>query len=695
MDPTHSIRAYAPVVRQADDSYEERLQTENETYVITDTIGFDKANFTLTGEESYLKDWFVNGLVRDIRWRGPDGATAWEGFVARMSLTIGGETITRSVEGMFNRVIYVYVPLDTTQNPPEAGAQATITYNDTASQDLYGIKTIFISGNECTAATADDEALSQLKNLRHLKEGRTVTIGTGQVPTLQIECWGYAHMVDWYPYTQTTNTGTDNADVIIVAVLAADPNSVISSADTLIDANTTQIEEYWDGKQTGWKIVQDIAARGYETGGEGFRWTCGVYEGRRVTYKAAEAVDENGNPESTNQYPRWFRDPYDAGDSVLDAAGKEVMPWHIRPDHLLYTNGVPGRPTYIKQVTFEAPWTIRIAGEDALNPMRSRSSRVVSQELIDGLTSHFFARDSDITLQANRTLVLGDGTEVLGSGLVPIGGVIFWPSTAGAIPTGWAVFAALQGRFPVGADGATFIDGADGGAATINIQHNHGGSTGNESAHTHGDGTYATDSDGHDHNVDAGVTATDAHSHDVDAGLTANDSHDHAVDAGTTANDIHSHGPGTLATDDDSHSHGPGTLITGGPSAYAAVTTDAYDVAHSDHVHNVTGGRTGGDLHNHSVNAGVTANDTHSHGPGTLDTDSDTHSHGPGTLATDSDTHSHGPGTLNTDSDSHSHDVTGTSGAGSAHSHTISNALSATQSIIPPYHCGEWIQRTT
>lgn len=372
MDSSHSLRALAPVIRQSVDTFEERLITEQESYVISDGVGFDKASFMLTGEESYLRDWFVNGLVRDIKWRGPDGATAWEGFVSRLALTIGGSTLTKSIEGVFNRVNYVYTPLDTTQTPPTAGAQATITKNDATSQGLYGTKAILLSGSETTAATADDAAYSQLKARMYIREGRTVTVGTGQVPMLRVECSGYAHMMNWHPYTQVQNTGTDDADNIIILVLQDDTNtynSVMNQGTELIDTCTTQIQKYWDGKQFAWKIIQSIAERGYETGSEGFPWSVGVYEGRRIVYKAAEVLDSNGNPESTNKYPEWFKHPYEPGDSILDAAGSEVMPWHIRPDHLLYTDGIPGRPTYILQVAFNTPWTVRITGTDALNPM--------------------------------------------------------------------------------------------------------------------------------------------------------------------------------------------------------------------------------------------------------------------------------------------------------------------------------------
>lgn len=213
------------------------------------------------------------------------------------------------------------------------------------------------------------------------------------------------------------------------------------------------------------------------------------------------------------------------------------------------------------------------------------------------MQTNFFSTRRDIFLQINRRLFLGDGTEVTPSSLVPIGAVVFWPSTAGVVPAGWAVFAPLQGRFPVGADGATFVDGASGGAETINIQHNHTGATGAGTAHGHGDGTYATN------------------------------------------NDTHGHGPGTLSTDTEAnHRHnvvalGSDIAIWGGGPGYY----DETDLAGS---------------HSHSVNAGATGNDTHNH------------------------------------------DVTGASANESAHTHSISNDLSAVQSIIPPYHCGEWIQRT-
>lgn len=279
-------------------------------------------------------------------------------------------------------------------------------------------------------------------------------------------------------------------------------------------------------------------------------------------------------------------------------------------------------------------------------------------ELINILRSWFFAKDRDIRLASGRTLITQDGTDVeaaleaqfvtlavdgdldnervltAGTGIslvdggagstitisasagVPSGGVIFWPSTAGAIPTGWTTFAAASGRFLVGTDGGTFTNGSTGGAETVDL------------AHTHTSGTLATDSDGHTH----GPGSLD------------------------TDNDSHTHGPGSLDTDSDSHTHSKAANVTEIESDSDEVASGTgVQVALQAHTHDILGS-IGNDSHDHAVNAGVTASDSHDH-------------------AVDAGV---------TASDSHSHDVD--SGA-------TATALSSTQSILPPYLVGTWIEK--
>lgn len=364
-----SITASAPIIAQAVNTYAETLMTEKESYTISDGIGFDSGSFVITGPVDYLNEWYESGLVRDVVYHDPDSGICFEGYVNRLQLITGDRALTKSVGAMANRVILNYTILDTSNNPPTAGAKTTVTKNDTVSQARYGIKSVVLSGAECTAATADDRAFAELNWRKQIVSSEVVTVGQGKQPSLKVDLKGYAYMANWFVYTQTTNTGTDNANTVLGLVLAADPNSVLATSTLNIDANTTATEEYWDGGDLGWKVIQELATRGYETGSVGYRWHCGVYARRRTTFKAAEGLNDNKVPYTTNKYLPLHRQIRDASDAFIDEAGREWMPWELRPDRLVYTEGVPGRPTYITQIKITMPWKITYQGTDQVNPM--------------------------------------------------------------------------------------------------------------------------------------------------------------------------------------------------------------------------------------------------------------------------------------------------------------------------------------
>jgi hypothetical protein len=546
----YSITASSPLPASTGSTYVERLEpTGSVQLTCTEFVGFDTGNMSLAGPVEYLTEWFSAGLARDVLIKSPTGDVAWHGYVNGMSLTVGDRTLTRSLNDWASRVVYVYTPLDTTEDPPVKGEQTTITKNDADTQDKYGIKTVIISGGEATAATADDDALSEIKKWAHIPYGEAVNVGGGKHPELKLDLLGYAHMVNWYVYSEIVLTGTANASTVILAILGDDPNSVVSSSAVNIDTNTLAVEQYQNNNKEAWGLIQDIARRGYETGGEGFPWTVGIYEGRRVVYKAAEGIDGNGNPEASNKYLALTRHAMDHADVFTDTAGAEVPVWKVRPDRLVYTGGVPmTAPMYVTQTTLTLPVTLRLQGRDATNPLRKRNSRVVPQNEREGLRSWFFAKDGDVTVQSGRKVVLGDGTEIPSSAIVPIGGIILWSGSVASIPAGWQLCNGTNGTpdlrnsFVIGA-GDTYAVDATGGAATIDIQHNHEGNTGYESSHTHGHGSLSTDSDGHNHTLlatgsmlvaggasYARLTDTQSHSHNVDSGSTGSgSSHRHTI----------------------------------------------------------------------------------------------------------------------------------------------------------------------
>lgn len=366
---TFSINAFAPAFRQSIDSFHELLQTDNESYICTAGVGFDTASFVLAGEPEYLFDWFLNGLVRDVVWIAPDGFTAWEGYVNRLALTIGAVTRTVSIDKVANRVVYIYTPLDTASDPPVAQAQTSTTVNNTVSQTRYGIKVHVASGSEVTAATATADARSILAAKVNLTRGETVAVGRGAAPSLKVEMLGYAHMANWWPFAQGGAAGTQTSSAFVASVLAADPNSIMSTSTVNIDTNATAIEQYQGGTELGWKLIQMAADRGRTAAGLGYPWTVGVYEHRETTFKATEMVDANGNPLATNKYPMLYRQTTDPGDNILNEAGEEIMPWAIRPDRLLHSIGFPGDPMWIQQARFTSPYQLDLTGTDPMNPL--------------------------------------------------------------------------------------------------------------------------------------------------------------------------------------------------------------------------------------------------------------------------------------------------------------------------------------
>jgi hypothetical protein len=239
-----------------------------------------------------------------------------------------------------------------------------------------------------------------------------------------------------------------------------------------------------------------------------------------------------------------------------------------------------------------------------------------------------------------------DSAEVAGT--VPIGCIVLWSGSAGAIPDGWALCDGTSGtpnlldKFVVAA-GATYAIGDTGGAATVDIRH------------SHADGTLAAASDSHSHTDGTLAAASDSHSHTDGTLATASDSHGHTI-TGSVASDSHSHSNGTLAAASIAP---PATVDVQG-----AVDESAFaDVSHG---HSITGS---------------TASDAHGHGVGTLAMGNDNHSHDV-TGATASDAHGHDV-TGATGSDAHGHDVTG----------ATANSLSATQDILPPYFALAFIMR--
>ena len=143
---------------------------------------------------------------------------------------------------------------------------------------------------------------------------------------LKLECIGYAHLFQKYTYSSGT-AGTQNLSAKLAAIIAAEPNVLFSSS---VATNTIQVPAGQVDDAEAWGLIKALIAMGDTSLN---RYTFGVYEGRRATYKpVANSV----------VYVRPLRE----GSSVIqDAQGGLLQPWEIRPGcYVLVTDLLPGKP---------------------------------------------------------------------------------------------------------------------------------------------------------------------------------------------------------------------------------------------------------------------------------------------------------------------------------------------------------------
>lgn len=143
----------------------------------------------------------------------------------------------------------------------------------------------------------------------------------------------------------------------IKAVIAADPNSYLSTNDSGIDNNTFSVDTYEDGSKTGFDVLQGLTEIG---GSSNERYTFGIYNNRLPKYESVP---------STAVYHRAM---FTGEQAFFTPSGERVEPWDIKPGKWIFTTDVYGngfegdlkndrRFTLIESVSFSLPnaltWT--------------------------------------------------------------------------------------------------------------------------------------------------------------------------------------------------------------------------------------------------------------------------------------------------------------------------------------------------
>lgn len=289
------------------------------------------------------------------------GLPVWVGFVNQITITAGGLSITVGpLSSVGNRVQVVYSTVDTSTDPPTIGVRArTAVANNTAAQDRYGIIVKTLSTGGSTTVSAE-----QIRDTWLAENALPITAPQymGEVASpvsVSVECLGYIHWLKFYPYNQTTNTGTANASTKIQNVLAADLNGLFSTSYFYIETNTLQVKRWEDSDSTAFSVIQGIVAMGDANSN---RYLFGVYDDQVAYYEQAPTELE---------YEKGLSD---RDQRVRLRGGLPIAPWNVRPGKwLFYTDfdtkeviDDPNRDDYrfefIESVTYTAPYGLQHYG---------------------------------------------------------------------------------------------------------------------------------------------------------------------------------------------------------------------------------------------------------------------------------------------------------------------------------------------
>lgn len=325
--------------------------------------GYRSATISLEGSQVAVEDWLENGLARHIQVYNAAGEVIWEGFINKVSLSLGGLQVTRGpVLGIANRVAVTFTRMDYSVTPPLAGGETvTAIANDTDSQALYGTLEARLSGGQVTDGDAYAIRNSYLAERKHPETTQSLALGRGSAPAVTLECAGYVEYLDKFLY-RATSTATSNVTAKIQAVLAAQPDGLISTDYANMDANALTTPTRDEKAETGLAVIKGLVALGDSAYN---RYTFGIYAGRRAHYRALTTTIA-----TTYDYKMRLADEeiqYAAGDAL-------VYPWDVLPGRwIFYSDFLPGRGSsaalrgdprvqLIESLTYSAPWGLSLSG---------------------------------------------------------------------------------------------------------------------------------------------------------------------------------------------------------------------------------------------------------------------------------------------------------------------------------------------
>lgn len=308
--------------------------------------------------------WLESGLGRHVEVRALGSTEIFSGFVNEVEVAISG--YRRRIGPLTDvvnkaRLVCAYDDPDL----PITGIPLTTDWlEDTASQARWGVRARTYAAGGITLDRVDTTLamhLERYKSPPRSEELDLLTADNASQVEVRLALAGYAQALDAQPYASTTRGTVETGDKI-KAILGGDDNSQIARDYASIERNPTLVGAYETDHVSAWSLIRSLVAGG---DAQLFRWTFGVYGGRRAHYHQVD---------NTISYLR----PLGSGMArVQGADAQELRAWEVQAGRYIGVAGlVPGRALatnlqtdnrvlFAESVQFRAPDELTINGAHA------------------------------------------------------------------------------------------------------------------------------------------------------------------------------------------------------------------------------------------------------------------------------------------------------------------------------------------
>jgi len=332
--------------------------------------GYDSCSFSVGGAASDA-EWWHDRLGSHVVVKAPDGTVIWEGFINSVAISLGALQLTRGpLLDVANRITVSYTEISrsySATNRTMGGEQLyTTPYNDTRSQEMWGIQEIMLSASSIAPGEADQlgETYAADNAIPRVSQTLNLDPGGGAAVSIKIDCVGYVKMLDKYIFSDIT-AGVDTSTITekIGDVIDADPNGIFSTDYHGVAANATVVSRYDDTYKTARSAISEMIPLGDSSYN---RYIWGIYTDRKIEYKAIPTEIE------------YIFDLTDGLQKITTPLGGEIDPWSIRPGKFIQINGLslgalsthpsqtgiretPGI-MFIESMSYSAPLGLQLAG---------------------------------------------------------------------------------------------------------------------------------------------------------------------------------------------------------------------------------------------------------------------------------------------------------------------------------------------